>query len=454
MPVSPLPAIRQHLLSGPKTARMLASALDISQPTISRALSALAETVVRFGPYRSIHYALRRQSLTDGDIPVYRVTPAGQIEALGTLIAVHPNGFVMRQHDGQALHSEGLPWWLDDMRPQGYLGRSFVAARADALGLPASLADWQDHHVLRALLGQPGSDTVGNLLLGDVAREHFIRAPLPEPLPLAERADAYARLAAQTARGELPGSSAGGEQPKFVAHTLTPDGLRHVIVKFTLQDASNPVGNPLNDRWRDLLLSEHRALTLLRRHDIAAVTTHLIDRGSQRFLEVERFDRVGTLGRRGLISLAAMDAEFVGLGRGGWPAVTERLMAAGHITRQAHEATCLLHAFGVLIGNTDMHAGNLSFITDSGRPYSLAPAYDMLPMAFAPRSSGELPTSLAPATLSPLVSSQHWRNGLDLAAAYLAELSAESGLSSAFTPCLTALKAHLADTTEKIRRLA
>ena len=36
---------------------------------------------------------------------------------------------------------------------------------------------------------------------------------------------------------------------------------------------------------------------------------------SQRFLEVIRFDRVGTLGRKALMSLAALDAEFVGAGR-------------------------------------------------------------------------------------------------------------------------------------------
>jgi hypothetical protein len=42
--------------------------------------------------------------------------------------------------------------------------------------------------------------------------------------------------------------------------------------------------------------------------------------------------------------------------------------------------------FGKLIANTDMHEGNLSF-----RPgLALAPAYDMLPMLYAPEH-GELP---------------------------------------------------------------
>lgn len=35
-------------------------------------------------------------------------------------------------------------------------------------------------------------------------------------------------------------------------------------------------------------------------------------------------------------------------------------------------STVRLWAFGMLIGNTDMHHGNLSFISSHGRPYQLA----------------------------------------------------------------------------------
>ena len=34
-----------------------------------------------------------------------------------------------------------------------------------------------------------------------------------------------------------------------------------------------------------------------------------------------------------------------------------------------------------LTGITDMHSGNLSFLDDGNRPYTLAPAHDMLPLA-------------------------------------------------------------------------
>jgi hypothetical protein len=50
--------------------------------------------------------------------------------------------------------------------------------------------------------------------------------------------------------------------------------------------------------------------------------------------------------------------------------------------------------FGQLIGNTDMHDGNLSFrprISAARAPLILAPAYDMLPMLYAPQRGVELP---------------------------------------------------------------
>lgn len=452
MPADQSLAIRNLLASGPLTARQLAEQLGLSQATISRGIQALGEQIIRFGPYRSIQYALRRPLLVAPEIPVYRVSPEGQVAALGRLSPVQPSGYVMTASDGGTDYSEGFPWWLDDMRPQGFLGRAFVAAQASHLGLPARLGDWQEEHVLRALLSQPGNDAVGNLILGDVGREHFLQRPEPIALPAATLAARYAELARQAVAGEAPASSAGGEQPKFCTYAETAAGPRHVLVKFSLAQ-TNADDNPLAQRWRDLLLAEHHALTLLREHGIAAVATHILDHGQQRFLEVERFDRLGPHGRRGLISLAAMDAEFVGLGRGGWPAMTARLAADGHITSAAHQATCLLHAFGTLIGNTDMHPGNLSFVTDSGRPYAVAPAYDMLPMAFAPRSSGELPVTLPAAGLDPRVDTTYWRQALALAETYVSRLSQETGFSLSFVDCQAALASHVRVAAARIGRL-
>lgn len=439
-------AIRARLADGPLSARQLADSVAVSQPTVSRALGEFGSEVVRFGAARSIHYALRDAPRGLPDMAVYRVDSEGRIRSLGVLIAVRPDGFVMRQEDGVTLHSAGLPWWLLDMRPQGYLGRAFAAQHGAALGLPAHLDEWNDSHALRALLAH-GYDAVGNLLLGEVARERFLSAALPEPVHMADKAAAYARLAAEAARGEAPGSSAGGEQPKFTAYAETPDGPRHVIIKF-----SEAEGGPVSERWRDLLLAEHVALTTLREAGVPAATTRVADFAEQRFLEVERFDRVGPLGRRALFSLGALDAEFTGLGSG-WVRITGRLAKERQIAAEAAGGAALLWAYGGLIGNTDMHPGNLSFLADQGRPYALAPAYDMTPMAFRPRSGGGLPDDLAALSIDANVDNATWRRAEILAREFLSRIETAAGFSARFAPCIVALRSHIETAGAKIARL-
>ncbi|WP_199104478.1 type II toxin-antitoxin system HipA family toxin YjjJ [Aquitalea sp. ASV11] len=426
--------LRQQLAGGLRTARQLVEITGLSQPTVSRALAALGDEVLRLGAGPAIHYALRDSSRSQLAVPVYRVSDAGQIVELGHLRPVRPDGFVMQQTDGVWLHSSGLPWWLEDMRPQGYLGRAYAAAHAASLGLPANPEHWGDADILRALLAH-GHDIIGNLLIGDAARQHFLSMPQPQPV---QRAAHYPALALAASAGELPGSSAGGEQPKFCAYTEHG----HVLVKFTAAE-----DNAVSQRWRDLLLAEHLALAVL------GVSTSLWDFGSQRFLEVPRFDRIGPLGRVAVFSLRALDAEFVGAAHAPWPVVVQRLVAAGHVTPQSHAGAALLWAFGTLIGNTDMHSGNLSFTSLHGRPYQLAPAYDMLPMAFAPRGGGALADTLPEANLRAEVPADIWRQALTLAQDFHARLLAHDGFSDRFTPCIAALGAHIDTAAARIARL-
>lgn len=465
MPVAAHPhaePIRDLLRRGVKSSRLLANALKTSQPTVSRVLQALGSEVVRLGAARSIQYALRDATRADLVAPIYRVTAEGQLQGLGTLVPVHPEGFVMLQADGAHGHTDGLPWWLFDMRPQGYLGRAYNQRHGPALGLPERLADWNDVHVMRALLRE-GGDLPGNLLVGDAAQQAFVNAGLPQPVPRAGKAQAYAALALAASRGEQAGSSAGGEQPKFTAYAqwgaagrsagASPAEPAHMIVKF-----SAAVPSPVSARWRDLLLAEHLALQVLRSHGIAAARTHVVDHGGQRFLEVERFDRVGAFGRRALHSLTALDAQFVGRG-GRWPEMVAALVREGVVQPEAVDAAGLLWAFGTLIGNTDMHSGNLSFMAEHGRPYQLAPAYDMTSMAFAPTAAGEVPERALALVIGSQVAARTWRLALPLAQDYAARLAAmgagsRQGFSEGFAPCIAALQAHVALAGERIERLA
>ena len=361
------------------------------------------------------------------------------------LIATKYDAFML-EDDGRHLHSEGIPWWLLDMRPQGFLGRAYASRHAAGLGLPASVNEWSDTDAIRALLAH-GHDAVGNLLLGDGARDRFLDASPADPRQTGKAIE-YARLARLAIQGDTPVSSAGGEQPKFTVFADTPGGARHLLVKFSLPDA-----NPITERWRDLLLAEHHALAVLGSAGMAAARSWILDHDGQRFLEVERFDRVGSSGRNGLFSLSALEAEFVGDAQAPWPVLVERLASQRVVDAEAVRTTQALFAFGRLIGNSDMHAGNLSFVSDRGRPYALAPAYDMLPMAFAPRSGGGLSSQLSPLDLHPSVAHEVWPAMLALARDYLDKLRADERFSGNFAPCLQALAAHLDEAARRIDRL-
>jgi len=437
---------RSLLRRGPLPPRELIAALGVSQPTLSRALRTLGDDLVPLGAARSIQYALRDASRLPLMAPVYRASADGQLNELGTLIPVCPDGFVMAQRDGIRLYSAGLPWWLHDMRPQGYLGRAYIHQHGSQLGLPSRLNDWNDSHVLRALLEQ-GSDLPGNLLIGQAARDLFVNTAPPQPLPMKGKAQAYARLAAAAARGEHHGSSAGGEQPKFTAYVHTPERPAHVIVKFTAQ-----TDTPVSERWRDLLQAEHLALEVLRDHGVAAARSALYNRESQRFLEVQRFDRAGPLGRRALLSMAALDAEFVGRGSR-WPQVVRALANERIVTSESVAIVDVLWAFGVLTGNTDMHLGNLSFVSEHGRPYQVAPAYDMTCMAFAPTTGGEIPDRKLALDVSGDVSAMAWKQALVMASDLLARLQGCNVLSERFRPCIAVLAAHLSEAGKRIARL-
>lgn len=439
--------VRVQLRRGPARPRELMAALGASQPTLSRALKTLGPDLVPFGAARSIQYALRDPARAELQAPVFRVSAEGQLAELGTLVPVCREGFVMLQRDGASLYTEGLPWWLFDMRPQGFLGRAYNHLHGERLGLPRRLGDWNDAHVLRALLFQ-GDDLPGNLLLGTEARERFVNTPPPRPLAEPDKPRAYADLAEAAVRGEVQGPSAGGEQPKFTAYAVLDGGPAHVIVKFTAQ-----TDTAVSERWRDLLWTEHTALAVLRDHGVAAARTNVYAHGAQRFLEVQRFDRDGPLGRRALFSIAALDAEFVG-SAGPWPGVVRALAREGIVHREAVAGTDLLWAFGTLIANTDMHGGNLSFMAEHGRPYELAPAYDMTCMGFAPSSTGDLPERELPLHISGDVSAAAWHRALTMAQDFLARLQRSPHLSEGFGPCVAALTARISDAADRIARLA
>ena len=126
--------------------------------------------------------------------------------------------------------------------------------------------------------------------------------------------------------------------------------------------------------------------------DANSPSPEIWDFDGRRFYQLARFDRLGPYGRRGVVSMRALhDAGFTGADTTEWPVAAAGLHAAGWISAADLEVVRLRHAFGRLIGNTDMHFGNLAFFLDLGLPLRLTPSFDMLPMFWAPRPGSAQP---------------------------------------------------------------
>jgi hypothetical protein len=387
-------------LRGVASARELGEALGLSQPSISRILATAGSRVARIGQARRSRYAVARDVRGLGTHwPLYRIDNRGRPHEFGQLTALHGTGCLVT---GAALPDwlqgefaeglfPGLPWFLDDQRPQGFLGRQFGQRWARELGVSPDILRWNEDTVLAALLLH-GNDGPGDFVLGEASLEQALRAE-PAAIPAATRGQHYAEWAQAALAGERIGSSAAGEQPKFTACVTDADGsLRHVIVKF-----SEPVnGHPTARRWADLLVCEHLAGELLAEHGHASARTELVWSQERLCLESTRFDRIGAHGRRGFVTLAAWSDAHDGK-RDDWSAAAARMARDGWLHADALHQVRLRWWFGRLIGNTDMHFGNLGFYLDDALPLQLAPSYDMLPMLYRPTSNGAIvPRSFEP----------------------------------------------------------
>jgi hypothetical protein len=379
------------------SASELAADVGVSVPTLHRLLKELAGSVVAAGAARRARYALRRSLRGDlSELPLYEIDPQGRASPLAQVSALHPEGTWMGldgtswpvPDDARDGWWDGLPYPLYDMRPQGFMGRQFARAQHRRLGVPDDPTKWGDDDILHAL-NHSGSDTGGNLILGNPAFELWAqtKAAPPQPLKAARTGQAYAGLAEQAVASGVGGSSAGCEFPKFPAlRELAGSTTPHVLVKFSGADGSSVV-----QRWSDLLVCEHLALECAASMpEVESPRSRILQNAGRTFLEVERFDRHGLFGRSRLCSLDTLNAAFLGESTSDWSSVADRL--AGLQWLGAHDALRIKHLwwFGRLIANTDMHAGNLSF-RPGATAWALAPAYDMLPMMYAPLAGGEIP---------------------------------------------------------------
>jgi len=111
---------------------------------------------------------------------------------------------------------------------------------------------------------------------------------------------------------------------------------------------------------------------------------------------------------------------------------------------------CCLQAFGKLIGNTDMHFGNLTLWLDDSLPFRVAPAYDLLPMLWAPGPQGELSERRFSPDPPVPGASDAWREAAGWAAEFWQNLSDDARLSQEFA----GFAREAMTTVDRLRRFA
>jgi hypothetical protein len=439
-------------IQGIATAQALAERLGVERSSISRRLGELGSSVLRIGAARSARYTLRRNVRGRGNRwPLHRIDEAGRAHQIGVLNAVH-GGFVWEtggsrpdwfNHGYTDGVFPGLPFPLSDVKPQGFLGRMAARAFGPALGSPSDPRDWQDDDILAFLLVH-GSDMPGDMLVGDaMLTEAMADRTLPsEEFAAHEIGAHYAARATEVMQGGSIGSSAGGEQPKFTATVRDDSGaVLRVLVKY-----SAPMAAPGGRRWADLLAAEHHALAVLAANGDAVAGTRLIDSDDRRFLEVARFDRTERGGRRGVVTLQAIEAGLLDESAADWPAVSAAVETDGLLSAADSRTLRRRWCFGQMIANNDMHLGNAAVWFGDTIPFRLAPAYDMLPMLYAPGPQGEIvPRTFALSQPLPRMR-EDWNSVLPLAIEFWCRVRDDSRISDDFRGIAAAAESAVAKT--------
>ena len=414
----------------------------INRSTLARGIQSLGDQVVSRGGSRRTRYAARR-ALRGALAPLalYRIDAAGRGHEVGHLDLLHPSGSALAfgepfpwplddaMRDGWF---DGLPYPLVDMRPQGFLGRHFARQHALDLAVSATPEEWSEDDIAY-VLATLGHDLPGDLVLGEASYRRLLDARqrgTADFLTEAQVASAYPALASAALTQGVAGSSAGGEFPKFTAQRVADGTCFHVIVKFSGADDS-----PAVRRWADLLVGEHLALETLRTQlQLTSAESTLRQHAGRTFLEVVRFDRYGACGRSPVCTLGSLNAALIGTAGMPWPRTAQRLVEAGWLSAEDGARIARLWWFGKLIGNTDMHEGNLAF-----RPgLSLAPVYDMLPMLYAPLRGGELPNRPYAPELPLPGETAVWRQAAAAALVYWQTCATDERISADFRQTCTA----------------
>jgi DNA-binding Lrp family transcriptional regulator len=367
---------------GASSSNDIQTALKMSQSSVSRSLIELEDEIFSIGTGKNVRYAVGKPiGSLPAQQPIYIVRENGQIEQLGTLSFLAKSQIYLESNTVCALFESTLenplPWILSGLKTQGFLGR-LVAQQMSLYGYGSNPDLWGAEEILFA--ATKIQDSPGALLIGhidSIKSNLAIRISSDNPGPTLDF------LSEDIAKTLPSGSSAGGEQPKFLAFDDKEDAF---VVKF-----SAPLGTPFGDRWSDLLIAESLCSEALTAFGFDCAESKIVKTKSRTYLLSKRFDRLGEFGRKHVVSIGSVHAAFIKGSYINWAATCfdleqKKRLPKGH----ADNARDILH-FGHLVGNTDMHSGNAGFFVEGDHlkelllgQFKLAPVYDMLPMRWKP----------------------------------------------------------------------
>ncbi len=257
--------------------------------------------------------------------------------------------------------------FVDGLLPEGELR----TRRASELGI-----DPDDTY---ALWHRTGLDTAGALVVTAHGEPLPEPAGVPAPIELADIAVHLTEAGGGRLHGTLTSISLAGLVPKI---GLIRDGAGWAVPapgqpSTWIVKAAHPAGSPV----ADVVDTEALCLDLGRRAGVTTVEAEVLDLGDTRAIAVQRYDRVdqGRLHQEDLaqaIGLATADPERKfqrGRRLPSWRHAAEVVRAGGGaLSRLARLVT-----FSYLVGNSDHHAKNTSFVRFADGSVSVAPAYDI-----------------------------------------------------------------------------
>lgn len=407
----------------------LADGLDVSRSTVLRQMKPLIEqgAVARIGQGKNTQYLyVRPVADITQPIVLQQINENAEVEILGDLWITY-SGSLLVLSDGDIVEYDDLPWYVYDLKPQGFIGRRIAKRVCKKIKAPVQLDLWTSYDVLRFLV-RFQTDLPGNLQLCQT--EYQPKTKKAKNTSVQKILDAYDAQAVKSSVNVQGQSSAGGEQAKFTSTRRDNNIYKTCLVKYSPNFAAN---NPVAARIRDLLICEHLALEVLREYNGHASETELLFSDTRVYLEVSRFDRVvnnNRQGRIGIVSLASVIAEYCGYA-GDWVEASIDLQKEGVISDDDYRLMHTWLAYSRYIGNSDAHNGNISMYFNDLQIGGLTPAYDILPMMYMP-VAGDVPLPKIRINKPKHIEADSWSQGRDLGIQFWQRVAADSRISEEF----------------------